>query len=72
MCLTTSQNPSLWHPSWLSNVCATRKDPESELLARENPGTNPITIKPETVSHVAESFPRFPYLHTFRQGTCSQ
>jgi len=27
---TTSQNPPLWHPSWLSNACATRKNPESE------------------------------------------
>ena len=25
-CLTTSQNPSCWHPSWLSKVCTTRKD----------------------------------------------
>ena len=31
---------------WLSNVCTTRKDPNSELLARDNPKTNPITIKP--------------------------
>ena len=29
-CLTTSQHPSRWHPSWLSDVCATRKDCESE------------------------------------------
>ena len=29
MCPTTSQNPSCWLPSWLSNACATRKDPES-------------------------------------------
>ena len=28
--LTTSQNPSHWNPSWLSDACATRKDPESE------------------------------------------
>ena len=33
---------------------ATRKDPESEWWARDNPETNPITIKPETASHVAE------------------
>ena len=25
-CLITSQNPSRWHPSWLSDACATRKD----------------------------------------------
>ena len=41
--LLTSQNP----PGWA-------KDPESEWLARENPKTNWITIKPETVSHVTE------------------
>ena len=54
-CPTTSQNHQ-WHPSWLSMACTTRKDPESEWLARDNPETNLITIKPETVSHVAEQF----------------
>ena len=54
-CPTTSQNPC-WHPSWLSDVWTTRKDSESEQLAKDNPETNPITIKPETVSHVAEQF----------------
>ena len=49
-CPTTSQNPSHWHPSWLNKACATRKDPESEQLAKDNPETNPITIKPETAS----------------------
>ena len=52
--LPTSQNPPCWNPPWLSNVFTTRKDPESEWLARDNPGTNPITIKPETVSHMVE------------------
>ena len=47
-CPTTSQNPSLWHPSWLSDVCTTRKDSESEWLAKDNPETNPLTIKPKT------------------------
>jgi len=47
---------SCWHSSWLSNECPTRKDPESESLARGHPETNPITIKPETESHVAEQF----------------
>ena len=55
-CLTTSQNPSLWHPSWLNKACTTRKDSESEWLAKDNPETNPITIKPETASHVTELF----------------
>ena len=49
--LTTSQNPPLWPPPWLNKVCTTRKDSESEWLAKDNPETNPITIKP-----VAELF----------------
>ena len=55
-CLTTSQNPSLWHPSWLNKVCTTRKDSGSEWLAKDNLETNPITINPETASHVTEQF----------------
>ena len=55
-CPTTSQNPSLWHTSWLNKVYTTRKDTESERLAKDNPETNPITIKPETASHVTEQF----------------
>ena len=55
-CLTTSQNPSLWHPSWLNKECTTRKDSESEWLAKDNPETNPITVKPKTASHVTELF----------------
>ena len=50
MCPTTSQNPSRWHPSWLS----TGKDPESERLAEDNLEISPITITPETSSRVAE------------------
>ena len=50
-CPTTSQNPS-----WLSKACTTRKDSESEWLAEDNPETNPISIKPKTVSHVVEQF----------------
>ena len=55
-CSTISQNPSLWHPSGLNKACTTRKDSESEWFAKDNPETNPITIKPETASHVAELF----------------
>ena len=55
-CPTISQNPSRWHPSWLNKACTTRKDSESEWLAKDNPETNPITIKPETASHMAEQF----------------
>ena len=36
--LPTSQNPSCWNPSRLSNVYTTRKDPESEGLAKDFPG----------------------------------
>ena len=53
-CPTTSQNPPLWHPSWLNKACTTRKDSEWEWLAKDNPETNPITIKP--ASCVAELF----------------
>ena len=42
------------HPSWLRNVSNTREDPEPEWLAKDNLETNPIIIKPETVSHLAE------------------
>ena len=52
-CLTTSQNPPLWHPSWLNKAFTTRKNSESEWLAKDNLETNPITIKPETASHRA-------------------
>ena len=57
-CPSTSQNSSCWgiHPSWLSDACATRKDSELEWLAKDYPETNPTTIKPETVSHMAEQF----------------
>ena len=55
-CPSTSQNPSRKHPSWMSDAWATRKDSELEWLAKDHPETNPITIKPETVSHVAEQF----------------
>ena len=55
-CPSTSQNPSRWHPSWLSNVCTTRKDSELEWLVKDHPETNPITIKPETAGHAAEQF----------------
>ena len=57
-CPSILQNSSCWgiHPSWLSDACATRKDSELEWLTKDHPETNPITIKPETVSHAAEQF----------------
>ena len=54
--LPTSQNPSYWNPSWLTNMHTTRKNPESEWLGRNNPEINHITIKSKTASHVAELF----------------
>ena len=41
-CPTTSQNPSRWHLSWLNKECTTRKDSESERLAKDNLETNPL------------------------------
>ena len=38
--LKTSQTAPHWHPSWLNDAHATRKDPESEWLARDNQETN--------------------------------
>ena len=58
--LPTSQDPPHWNPSRPSDACAPRKDPNSEWLARDKPETNPMTRKPETVSHVAEQFSPFP------------
>ena len=52
--LPTSQNPPRWNLSWLSDLCTTRMDAESEWLARDKLEANLLTIKPETVSHAAE------------------
>ena len=66
-CPTTSQNP-LWHPSWLNKVCTTRKDSESEWLAKDIPKTDPITIRPKTVSHVPELFSWVPLPYCSPRG----
>lgn len=58
--LPTSQDPLRWNPSQLSDACAPKKDPNSECLARDKPEMSPMTIKPETVSHVTEWFSPFP------------
>ena len=52
--LPASQNPPRWNPSWLSDACAARKDPDGP--ARSNSETKPITIKPETANHMVECF----------------
>ena len=44
----------------MSDVYATRKDPNSERLASNRPETNPMPIKPETASHVAEQLSQLP------------
>ena len=51
-CPTTFQRPFCWHPSWLNKAHTTRKDSELDQLAKDDSETNPITMKPETVSHV--------------------
>ena len=66
--LPTSQNPSYWNPSCLSDACTPRKDPESEWLVRNNPKTTPITIKLKTVSHMAEQFSYVSLLCSFLPG----
>ena len=55
-CPTTSQNPSLWHPSWLNKVSTTRKVSDSEWLAKDDLETNPMIMKPETACPVSEQF----------------
>ena len=56
-------NPYCWHPSWLSNAkWATRKDSQSKWLAKDNLEINPITVKPQTASQVAEQFSWVPFL----------
>ena len=65
---TTSQNPSLWHPSWLNKACTTGKDSESEWLAKDTPETNPITIRPKTASHMAELFSWVPLPYSSPPG----
>ena len=45
---------------WLNKACTTRKDSDSEWLPKDNPETNPITIKPKTESHMAEQLSWLP------------
>ena len=60
-CPITSQNPSCWHLSELSNACTTRKDSESEQLAKDNQEMNPITIKSKLLAMWQSSPLGFPY-----------
>ena len=52
-CPTNLPESPCRNPTWLNNVCTTRKDHESEWLCRANQEINPITIKSKTASHVA-------------------
>ena len=53
---------SRWHPSWLSNACATRQDSGLERLAKDNLETDPIATEPETVDRLRQSrSPGLPY-----------
>ena len=47
------------HLGWIRRAPPGRT--ESEWLAKDNPETNPITVKPKTVSHVTEQFSRVPF-----------
>jgi len=69
-CPTTSQNPSRCHASWLKKVCTTRKDSESEWVVKDNPETNPITIKTLQALWQSSSL-GFPYATTLCLGTLS-
>ena len=64
--------PNSQNPSPLSSLCTTRKDPESEQLAWDNLETYPITMKAETVSHVAEQSSWVPYPSDLHLGAPSQ
>ena len=69
--LPACRNPP-WNPSWLRDACTSRKDPKtkygSSKMTRQRrfPEAfhNPITIKSDTMSHVAEQFSWVP-LHCF-------
>ena len=71
------ETPHVWTPPriLLSGIHLgwTRRAPpgrilESEWLAKDNPETNAITIKPETASHVAELFSWVPLPHCSPPG----
>ena len=64
--------PSFWHPPWLNKACTTRKDSESEWLAKDNPETNPITIKPETARHIAKLISWVPLATALHPGALFQ
>ena len=58
-CPTTSQNPPLWHPSWLDKACTTRKDSESEGFAKDDLEIIPSPYNPRLWAR-AEQFSRVP------------
>ena len=49
-----------------------QEDSESEWSAKDNPETNPITMKPKAASHVAERFSWVPLPPALCPGALSQ
>ena len=62
--LSNSQTSSCWKPCWLRDWRATKKDP----AFRENPETNPITIKPRPGNHATVPSSWVPYLPALFPG----
>ena len=55
-CPTTSQNPSHWPPSWLSEACTTRKDSDQNDWRKTTWKLIPAPYNPGLQSHVKEQF----------------
>ena len=71
-CPTNLPESFYWNPSWLSNPCATRKDSESECLARDNWKLTKLPLNLRLRATWQSSSPGFPYLTILRLGTSSQ
>ena len=70
-----SQNPSRWNPSWWRDELGRTLGQtmgQAKSLARDDPETNSITVKPETASHRQSSPPGFPYHAALCSVTPSQ
>ena len=48
-CPTTSQNPPLWHPSWLNKACAT-EGPWGRMIGQRPPGNESYHHKHQSCS----------------------
>ena len=69
-CSITSQNPSRWFPSWLSNACATRKD-WVRMIGQRTRKLIPSPQNPRLRATWKSSSPGFPYPITLHPGTFS-